>query len=99
MKHDPHDPPKPPQLTPADLASAELAQAIETAGAVIGVIADCIRDAGPAGAISGHLYASVMGVMSLSTYNHIIAYLEFGGRIKVVGHTLYWQADTRTSAR
>lgn len=85
--------------TPADLAAAELAQAIETAGAVIGVMADCIRDAGPAGAVSGQLYASVMGMMSLTTYNHIISYLEFTGQIKVVGHTLYWQADPQADPR
>lgn len=101
MTHDPK-PPKPPKrsaLTPADLASADLQQAIETAAAVIQIIADCIRDAGPAGAISSHLYASVMGVMSLSTYNQIIALLEFQGQIRRAGHTLYWNPETRSSDR
>ena len=39
---------------------------------------------------SGHLFAHVMGVMSLETYEKIINLLISAGHVKKSGHVLTW---------
>lgn len=49
--------------------------------ALIKAILEAIREAGEKGIPSGHLYAVLMGKMSLSTYENIIASLKERGLI------------------
>lgn len=61
---------------------------------VVQAIADAIRELGSAP--SGHLYASVMGVIGLETYEHIIDLLvsaEFVRRDS--DHLLVWVGKTK----
>lgn len=49
---------------------------------------ECIREAGPAGVPAGHLYAAVMGHMSLDTFQVLIRALKEVGLIKEQFHLL-----------
>jgi hypothetical protein len=40
---------------------------------------------------SGHLYAQLMGKMSLEVYNHIIGLLVGAGQVKLESHVLTWK--------
>jgi hypothetical protein len=51
-------------------------------------VADAIRDLGRVP--SGHLYARLMGHMSLETYNVIIERLKGAGMIEEKNHELIW---------
>ena len=63
-------------------------QAIEAMRQTCNAITDAIRDNG--GSMpSGHLYAVLMGYMSLNTYEKIINALERAGRIRREGHLLF----------
>lgn len=53
----------------------------ETLKEVILIIDDAIKEAGEFGIPSGHLYAMVMGVMSLNLYQQIIAGMVDAGAI------------------
>jgi len=58
-------------------------------GAMSDAIGEAIRDLGTVP--SGHLYAAVMGHMSLSTYQAILGDLEDRGRIKQDrSHLIRW---------
>ncbi|MCI0557522.1 MAG: hypothetical protein MN733_03425 [Nitrososphaera sp.] len=48
-------------------------------------IVDTINEAGPMGVPSGYLYAALMGVMSLDTFERIMAVLVQGGEIEKRG--------------
>ena len=50
------------------------------------VIVDTVKDLN--GTPSGHLYAHLMGMMSLDIYNKMIAELKQEGKIKESGHFL-----------
>lgn len=54
------------------------------------VMAEAIRDAGPRGIPSGHLYAAVMSVASLDAYNAILRVLQNKGWVRNSGHLLTW---------
>ena len=56
--------------------------------AALDAIQEAIRDLGEVP--SGHLYAHVMGVMSIDTYQAIINALEQAGKIKVSHHLITW---------
>ncbi len=63
----------------------------EAAGAVLVIkaVADAIRDLGSIP--SGHLYAQLMGHMSLDQYQQIIGILTRTGLIVESGHVLTWK--------
>lgn len=51
-------------------------------------ILEAITAAGDYGIPSGHLYANLMGIMSIDTYNYFINYLVRAGKITDKGHLL-----------
>ena len=53
------------------------------------IIVDAVNDAGPSGIPSGHMYAAVMPVVTLDTYNYIINALVRHGKIRHSNHVLY----------
>ena len=55
---------------------------------IVTAIADAIRDLGSVP--SGHLYARVMGALSLSQYNQVIGILKKQGLVEESGHLLTW---------
>ena len=64
--------------------SAEIAAAINT----VKILADTIRDLGSIP--SGHLYAQVMGHLSLQQYEGAVSLLLKTGLVKQSGHLLTW---------
>jgi hypothetical protein len=54
------------------------------------ILAEAIRDAGPMGLPSGHLYAAVMGKVSLGAYQSILRVLVNKGWVRDSGHLLTW---------
>lgn len=56
--------------------------------AVIEAVYEAIAAAGAEGIPSGHLYAALMGVMNLDTYNGIISGLKSNGKITDNGYLL-----------
>ena len=56
---------------------------------------EAIVEAGEAGIPSGHLYAILMGVVDLNTYNILIGTLTKHGFIKNQGHLLTAEAVPR----
>lgn len=59
---------------------------------LIRVIADVIKEAGPNGIPSGHLYAAVCGRLSLGTYQAIIAKLKVLYLVRESNNVLTWIA-------
>lgn len=57
--------------------------------AVAAVLTDTVREMGPEGCPSGHLYAAVMSKLTLSQYEQIIGALVGAGRLRKSGHVLY----------
>jgi hypothetical protein len=57
---------------------------------IMDVIVDCVKDCGAMGLPSGHLYAHLMGKMSLDTYEQMIELLIRAGRITRSNHCLYY---------
>ena len=55
---------------------------------VVEAISEAIEELGEVP--SGHLYARLMGHMSIDTYNSIIGVLQKLGRIKVEHHLITW---------
>ena len=68
------------------MTEQEIKAGIETVKAT----AEAIRDLGTVP--SGHLYARVMGVLSLDQYNQIIGLLKKHGLIEESYHELKWIA-------
>lgn len=65
------------------------------AGAAL-ALAECIRDLGSVP--SGHLYACVMGYMSLETYEALIGILVDAGKVRRhPSHLLEWVGPQRTA--
>ena len=60
----------------------------KAAVAVVVAIGETIKDLGSVP--SGHLYAQLMGRMSLETYNKVIALLVKTGAVKEENHLLTW---------
>ena len=56
-------------------------------------IAEAIREAGPRGVPSGHLYAAVMSTVSLDAYRGAVAALIKAGLVKDEGYLLTWIGD------
>jgi len=56
--------------------------------AAIRAVGDTIRDLGEVP--SGHLYAMLMGHMSLETYNKLIGALQQSKLVKVENHLITW---------
>lgn len=76
---------------PSELES----QAQAVAGAVL-AIAECIRSLGSVP--SGHLYARLMGHMSLETYEGVIGLLIEAGKVKRhSNHLLEWVGPQRAT--
>lgn len=61
---------------------------IDAVAAVAALILSAIKEAGPAGVPSGHVYAVLMGKLSLDNYNAIIRGLEKLGKITNRNHLL-----------
>ena len=55
---------------------------------IVLAVSDAIKEL--KGVPSGHLYARLMGFMSLDTYNTIVSVLESAGKIKVKNHFITW---------
>ena len=66
-------------------------QQINTAIEAVAAIGRIIKDARRIP--SGHLYAQLMGVLSLDKYESIITILVKGNLIKIESHELIWIAD------
>ena len=56
--------------------------------ATMNAIEEAIKESGPEGIPSGHLYAALMGHISLDDYNTIIGMLKKAGRVKESFHLL-----------
>lgn len=65
---------------------------IEAAVQIASAIAGAIKDLGEVP--SGHLYARVMGHMSLQTYELILTMLQRAGLIEVKNHLITWTGGT-----
>jgi hypothetical protein len=65
----------------------EIRAAVDTMAAV----AEAIRELGSVP--SGHLYARLMGHMSLETYEKIVGTLKGAGLVKEESHLLTWVAS------
>lgn len=68
--------------------SKEMSKEEATVWSLVGAIRDSIREAGEKGIPSGHLYAMLIGKMSLDTYQSIIDMLKKAGSITQSGHVL-----------
>lgn len=55
---------------------------------VLDALYEAIADAGTQGLPSGHLYAALMGHMTLDTYQTMIDVLVQTGRVTLSGHVL-----------
>lgn len=62
----------------------------EVAMQIIALVANSIRDAGEQGLPSGHLYAILMGHVTINSYQAIIASLKRIGYVKESNHLLTW---------
>jgi len=54
------------------------------------IVEEAVKDAGPNGIPSGHLYAAMMGRMNIDTYNYTIGLLKEAGAITEQNHLLRW---------
>jgi len=63
-------------------------RARETALLVCGAVLEAIKEAGPQGLPSGHLYAALCGKLSLENYQAIIEILTRLGKIRNSNHLL-----------
>ena len=70
------------------MQSASDTEKVKSAVRVIQAVAEAIRELKEIP--SGHLYAQLMGKMSLDTYNQIIATLKNAGLVKEEFHYLTW---------
>jgi hypothetical protein len=61
---------------------------VKAALAVVAAVTETIRELGEVP--SGHLYARLMGRMSLETYNQIIQTIKNTGLVSETGHVLKW---------
>lgn len=62
--------------------------AAQTLVLVLDVLQEIIKGAGTAGIPSGHLYAQLMGKMSLEQYTKFIDILKDAGKVTEIGHVL-----------
>lgn len=61
----------------------------------IRLVGEAIYEAGPAGIPSGHLYAMLVGKVSLDTYQYAIGILKDAGVVTEQSHLLRWTGQTR----
>lgn len=71
-------------MTTAQLNQKE----VDAVKQIIGVIRDTIKDLGRVP--SGHLYATLQGQMSLTSYQYIISILQASGCVEVKNHEIIW---------
>lgn len=69
----------------ARFSSEQRQQASQAMGLVLEAIEDAVKAAGPFGAPGGHLYAGLMGMMSLDTFQQIMSAMVKSGRVRQVG--------------
>ena len=62
--------------------------AAQTLVLVLDVLQEIIKGAGTSGIPSGHLYAQLMGKMSLEQYTKLIDILKDAGKVTEIGHVL-----------
>lgn len=62
----------------------------EALATIVTAVADAIREMGPAGMVSGHLYAALSDKLSLSAFQAIVGFLKKNGMIRESNHVLYW---------
>ena len=57
---------------------------------IMDTVIDCVKLGGDMGVPSGHVYAALMGTMSIETYERMIGLLIEAKRIKRSNHVLYY---------
>lgn len=62
----------------------------------IRMIGDAIYEAGPAGIPSGHLYAMLVGKVSLDMYHYAIGILKDAGVVTEQSHRLRWTGQVKS---
>jgi hypothetical protein len=58
----------------------------------VNIVLETIRDCGSAGIPSGVLYACVMSIVDIDTYNGMVSAMISSGRVRERHHVLYWNA-------
>lgn len=61
--------------------------------AIVQAVEEAIKEFGPRGVPSGHLYANLMGIMSYHTYQSMIDAMITLKRIKISNHVITWIGD------
>jgi hypothetical protein len=57
---------------------------------VVLAVADAIKEFGPEGVPSGHLYAHLMSKLNITVYTAIIEQLKSAGLVRESGHVLHF---------
>jgi hypothetical protein len=70
-------------------------QEVQSVLQVVLAVADAIKEFGPEGVPSGHLYAHLMGKLSIHVYTAIIEQLKSAGLVRESGHVLYFVGGAR----
>lgn len=68
--------------------SEKIRAQVKALKALSDIILEAIKEAGPVGIPSGHLYAMLIDKISLDVYTMIISILKQGGRITESGYVL-----------
>ncbi len=58
---------------------------VELAAAIV----DVVHDAGSTGVPAGHMYATVMGSMSLASFERLMSVVVASGKVRKSGHCYY----------
>jgi hypothetical protein len=61
---------------------------------IVKAVGEAIRDCGPQGIPSGHLYAAVMDIVPLAGFQSIVTALKGAGMVKESNHLLVWIGPT-----
>jgi hypothetical protein len=69
----------------------EIAGKVKDAVRFLVALGEAIREAGPQGIPSGHLYAAVMAKVDLESYQRAIGALTKGGLVGAEGQMLVWK--------
>lgn len=77
-------------MTDKPLTAADLTAALQ----VLAALVDTIRAAGPAGTLSGHLYAALMDKLTLDQYDALIRLAVRSGLVELDNHMLRYIGPT-----
>lgn len=70
------------------MKAEKVVERLQTAEKLIEAINDMIKETGQKGIPSGHLYAMLMGKITIEVYQAVIAYLVKAGKITNRNHLL-----------